>query len=118
MRGHVRGTENVPVPQAAVTLISLGARQLGRSVAGADGAYAVDAPGAGSYVLIAAADGFQPQASTVVVGGEPVAYDILLSGTSGLSGVVRTAAWGAAGQGRDGHRDRRARRSAGHRVHR
>ncbi|WP_329135863.1 MFS transporter [Streptomyces sp. NBC_00670] len=91
VRGHVRGTENVPVPQAAVTLISLGGRQLGRSVAGADGAYAVDAPGAGSYVLIAAADGFQPQASTVVVGGEPVAYDILLSGTSGLSGVVRTA---------------------------
>ncbi|MFJ3944755.1 MFS transporter [Streptomyces griseoaurantiacus] len=89
--GHVRGTENAPVPQAAVTLISLGGRQLGRSVAGADGAYAVDAPGAGSYVLIAAADGFQPQASTVVVGEEPVAYDILLSGTSGLSGVVRAA---------------------------
>ncbi|MEU3034002.1 MFS transporter [Streptomyces griseoaurantiacus] len=89
--GHVRGTENAPVPQAAVTLISLGGRQLDRSVAGADGAYAVDAPGAGSYVLIAAADGFQPQASTVVVGEEPVAYDILLSGTSGLTGVVRAA---------------------------
>lgn len=91
VRGHVRGAENAPVPRAAVTLISLGGRQLGRSVAGADGIYAVDAPAAGSYVLIAAADGFQPQASTVVVGGEPVAYDILLSGTSGLSGVVRAA---------------------------
>ncbi|WP_149826967.1 MFS transporter [Streptomyces tailanensis] len=91
IRGHVRGAENVPVPRAAVTLISLDGRQLGRSVAGADGAYAVDAPGAGSYVLIAAADGFQPQASTVVVDGEPVSYDVLLSGTSGLSGVVRTA---------------------------
>ncbi|MGW0839483.1 MFS transporter [Streptomyces sp. NPDC002787] len=89
VRGQVRGAEGVPVPRAAVTLISLGGRQLGRSVAGAEGAYAVDAPGAGSYVLIAAADGFQPQASTVVVNGEPVAYDILLSGTSGLSGVVR-----------------------------
>lgn len=79
------------MPGAAVTLISLGGRQLGRSVAGADGVYAVDAPGAGSYVLIAAADGFQPQASTIVVNGEPVAYDILLSGTSGLNGVVRAA---------------------------
>ncbi|MGW1670998.1 MFS transporter [Streptomyces sp. NPDC002324] len=96
VRGQVRGAEGVPVPRAAVTLISLGGRQLGRSVAGADGTYAVDAPSAGSYVLIAAADGFQPQASTVVVNGEPVAYDILLSGTSGLSGVVRADGTGRA----------------------
>ncbi|MFE6620486.1 MFS transporter [Streptomyces sp. NPDC057740] len=92
VRGFVRGAESAPVPQAAVTLISLAGRQLGRSVAQADGSYAVDAPGAGSYVLIASADGFQPQASTIVVNGdEPMAYDILLSGTSGLSGVVRAA---------------------------
>ncbi|MEV6023048.1 MFS transporter [Streptomyces sp. NPDC052036] len=91
VRGFVRGAESAPVPQAAVTLISLGGRQLGRSVAGADGSYAVDAPGTGSYVLIASADGYQPQASTIVVNEEPVAYDILLSGTSGLTGVVRAA---------------------------
>ncbi|WP_171113654.1 MULTISPECIES: MFS transporter [unclassified Streptomyces] len=91
VRGHVRGAENAPVPQAAVTLISLSGRQLGRSVAQADGSYGVDAPGTGSYVLIASADGFQPQASTIVVNGEPVSYDILLSGTSGLTGVVRAA---------------------------
>ncbi|MEU3346252.1 MFS transporter [Streptomyces sp. NPDC006700] len=94
VHGFVRGPESAPVPRAAVTLISLAGRQLGRSVAQADGAYTVDAPGAGSYVLIASADGFQPQASTVVVGGEPVAYDILLSGTSGLGGVVRAAGSG------------------------
>ncbi|MGW0771674.1 MFS transporter [Streptomyces sp. NPDC002676] len=91
VHGFVRGTENAPVPQAAVTLISLSGRQLGRAVAQADGSYAVDAPGAGSYVLIASADGYQPQASTVVVGEEPLAYDLLLSGTSGLTGVVRAA---------------------------
>ncbi|MFF4800275.1 MFS transporter [Streptomyces sp. NPDC001351] len=91
VRGFVRGNESAPVPQAAVTLISLAGRQLGRSVAQADGSYAVEAPSVGSYVLIAAADGFQPQASTVVVNGEPLSYDILLSGTSGLSGVVRAA---------------------------
>ncbi|WP_079074833.1 MFS transporter [Streptomyces atriruber] len=91
VRGFVRGAEGAPVPQAAVTLISLGGRQLGRSVAQGDGSYAVDAPAAGSYVLIASADGFQPQASTVVVGEDALAYDILLSGTSGLSGLVRDA---------------------------
>lgn len=94
VRGLVRGAESAPVPQAAVTLISLAGRQLGRSVAQADGSYGLDAPGAGSYVLIASADGFQPQASTIVVDGEPVAYDILLSGTSGLGGVVRAAETG------------------------
>ncbi|MFJ9894176.1 MFS transporter [Streptomyces sp. NPDC091280] len=92
LRGFVRGAESAPLPQAAVTLISLGGRQLGRSVTQADGSYTLDAPSVGSYVLIASADGFQPQASTVVVNGhEPVAYDVLLSGTSGLNGLVRAA---------------------------
>ncbi|MFE5212931.1 MFS transporter [Streptomyces sp. NPDC056600] len=94
VHGHVRNGEGAPLPHAAVTLISLEGRQLGRAIAQADGAYAVDVPGVGSYVLIASADGFQPQASTVTVNGEPLAYDILLSGTSGLTGVVRAAATG------------------------
>ncbi|WP_086558428.1 MFS transporter [Streptomyces africanus] len=90
--GHVIGAESAPVPRASVTLISLGGRQEGRVVARPDGSYTVDAPGAGNYVLIASAEGYQPQASTVVVGEEPVSYDILLSGTSGLAGTVRSAA--------------------------
>ncbi|MDQ0985516.1 MFS transporter [Streptomyces sp. V2I9] len=99
VHGVVRGAEGVPVSRAAVTLISLGGRQLGRSVARPDGGYLLDAPGAGSYVLIASADGFQPQASTVVVGEEPLAFDILLSGTSGLAGAVRAEGSGAAVEG-------------------
>ncbi|TVZ93972.1 MFS transporter [Streptomyces sp. BK340] len=91
VHGFVRGAESAPVPQAAVTLISLGGRQLGRAVAHADGSYGLSAPGTGSYVLIASADGYQPQASTIVVGEDPLSYDILLSGTSGLSGVVRAS---------------------------
>lgn len=91
VHGLVRGAEGASVPRAAVTLISLGGRQLARAVAEADGAYLLDAPGTGSYVLIASADGFQPQASTVVVTEGPLAYDILLAGTSGLTGTVRTA---------------------------
>ncbi|MEV6943326.1 MFS transporter [Streptomyces sp. NPDC051172] len=93
--GHVLGAERVPVAGAAVTLISLGGKQLSRSVSGADGSYGVDAPTAGSYVLITSADGFQPQASTLVVADGPVPYDVLLSGTSGLAGLVRSADSGA-----------------------
>ncbi|MEI7034099.1 MFS transporter [Streptomyces pratensis] len=99
VHGVVRGAENAPVGRAAVTLISLGGRQLGRSVARADGGYTLDAPGPGSYVLIASADGFQPQASTVVVGEEPLAFDVLLSGTSGLAGTVRADGSGAPVEG-------------------
>ncbi|MFJ8310082.1 MULTISPECIES: MFS transporter [unclassified Streptomyces] len=99
LHGTVRGAEGAPVASAAVTLISLGGSQLGRAVAGPDGGYLLDAPGTGSYVLIAAADGFQPQASTVVVGTEPLAYDILLSGTSGLAGAVKAAETGAPVEG-------------------
>lgn len=99
VRGVVRGAEGAPVGRAAVTLISLGGRQLGISAAQADGSYGLDAPGAGSYVLIASADGFQPQASTVVVGDEPLAYDILLAGTSGLAGSVRAAEGGTPVEG-------------------
>ncbi|MGW2278273.1 MFS transporter [Streptomyces sp. NPDC001770] len=99
VRGVVRGADNAPVARAAVTLISLGGRQLGRSVAQEDGSYVLDAPGNGSYVLIASADGCQPQASTIVVGDEPLAFDILLSGTSGLAGTVRAAEAGTPIQG-------------------
>ncbi|MEI5132284.1 MFS transporter [Streptomyces libani] len=95
VHGFVRNAEGHPVPRSAVTLISLSGRQLGRAVAQANGSYVLSAPGAGSYVLIAAADGHQPQASTVVIGDQPHAYDILLSGTSGLGGQVRSAATGA-----------------------
>ncbi|MFD6330811.1 MFS transporter [Streptomyces niveus] len=91
VHGVVRGGEGGGVPRAAVTLISPAGRQLGRAVAGDDGGYTLDAPEPGSYVLIASADGFQPQAATVAVGAEPLAYDILLAGTSGLTGSVRGA---------------------------
>ncbi|MEV0371149.1 MFS transporter [Streptomyces sp. NPDC050636] len=99
IHGFVRNPEGNPVPRSAVTLISLSGRQLGRSVAQANGSYVLNAPGAGSYVLIAAADGHQPQASTVVVGEQPLGYDILLSGTSGLGGQVRSAVTGAPVEG-------------------
>ncbi|RSN56888.1 MFS transporter [Actinomadura sp. WAC 06369] len=93
--GHVRGAEGAPVAGAAVTLISQAGRQVGRAVAHRDGAYVLTAPDTGSYVLIASADGHQPQAASIAVGGAPVAHDVLLGGTSGLSGAVRSVPGGA-----------------------
>ncbi|MFE4964679.1 MFS transporter [Streptomyces sp. NPDC056660] len=95
VHGRVRGADGTGVGRAAVTLISLGGRQLGRAETDAEGRYAVAAPGEGTYVLIASADGCRPQATTLVVSTERVAYDVLLSGTSGLAGLVRAADSGA-----------------------
>ncbi|WP_334491968.1 MULTISPECIES: MSCRAMM family protein [unclassified Streptomyces] len=95
VRGRVRGAEGIPVGGAAVTLISLGGRQVGRAVTALDGSYELLTPGERAYVLIASADGHQPQAATVVVGTTPVTHDVLLSGASGLTGAVRSTADGA-----------------------
>jgi EmrB/QacA subfamily drug resistance transporter len=93
--GRIRGTGGTALPGAIVTLVELGGRQLGRVTTKEDGSYEVGVPAAGSYVLIVAADGHQPQAATVTVGGEPLFYELALTGTAGLSGVVRSAATGA-----------------------
>ncbi|MDT0454624.1 MFS transporter [Streptomyces sp. DSM 41527] len=89
IRGTVRDGDGRPVAQAAVTLISVGGRQLGRTSTAADGGYALPTTGAGTYVLIGSAGARRPQAVTVVVGGEPVSFDLTLSGAAGLCGEVR-----------------------------
>ncbi|MGW7356472.1 MFS transporter [Streptomyces sp. NPDC054802] len=99
VHGVVRGSEGAALPGAAVTLISPAGRQLGRSVARTDGGYTLDTPGPGSYVLIASAEGYRPQAATVVVGGEALDHDIVLDGTSGLTAVVRAADGGGPVEG-------------------
>ncbi|MFG3288337.1 MFS transporter [Streptomyces sp. NPDC048179] len=95
VHGRVRGADGTGIGRAAVTLISLGGRQLGRAVADTEGRYAVEAPGEGTYVLVAAADGCRPQATTLLVSTAPVAHDLLLAGTGGLAGLVRAADSGA-----------------------
>ncbi|WP_435837841.1 MFS transporter [Streptantibioticus parmotrematis] len=94
INGSVRGPEGVGVGSAHLTLISLQGRQLGRAQTAPDGSYSLQVPEAGTYVLIAAADGHRPQASTVVAGDTPLGFDITLSGSSGLAGAVRAAADG------------------------
>ncbi|AHH17310.1 MFS-type transporter [Nocardia nova SH22a] len=89
VHGYVRAGDGAPVARAALTLISPTGRQIGRAIAHQDGRYAMDAPSAGSYVLIASADGFQPQATPIAIGDRPLAHDVRMSGMSGLAGTVR-----------------------------
>ncbi|MET7691676.1 MFS transporter [Streptomyces sp. NPDC005483] len=89
--GTVQHSEGTVVPRAALTLIDVAGAQIGRGTSGEDGRYALSAPGPGSYVLIAAASGHQPQAVAVTIGERPVGLDIVLGGAGRLTGRVRTA---------------------------
>jgi EmrB/QacA subfamily drug resistance transporter len=86
--GRVLTAGGAPVPQAAVTLIDPTGRQLGRASADPQGRFAVDAPKAGSYVLVGSAPGHQPQVATLSVGDSALEYDLVLAGTAGLRGRV------------------------------
>ncbi|CAM5723786.1 1,4-alpha-D-glucan glucanohydrolase OS=Streptomyces albaduncus OX=68172 GN=FHS32_002972 PE=4 SV=1 [Streptomyces griseoloalbus] len=89
--GTVQHPDGTPVPRAALTLIDVQGQQTGRGASGADGRYALATPGPGSYVLIAAAGGHQPQAVSVTVGERPVELDVVLGGAGRLAGSVLTA---------------------------
>ncbi|MEW1719942.1 MFS transporter [Streptomyces sp. NPDC093109] len=89
--GTVQHHDGTVVPRAALTLIDVQGRQIGRGASGGDGRYALSVPGTGSYVMIAAAGGHQPQAVTVTVGERPVELDVVLGGAGRLAGAVRTA---------------------------
>ncbi|MGW0767001.1 MFS transporter [Streptomyces sp. NPDC002676] len=89
--GTVQHPDGTVVPRAALTLIDVAGQQIGRGASGDDGRYALTAPGSGSYVLIAAAGGHQPQAVSVTVGERPVELDVVLGGAGRLAGTVLTA---------------------------
>ena len=89
--GYVQHPDGTKVPRAALTLIDVQGQQAGRGASGDDGRYALSVPGAGAYVLIAAAGGHQPQAVSVTVGERPVELDVVLGGAGRLAGTVVTA---------------------------
>ncbi|WP_327371222.1 MFS transporter [Streptomyces sp. NBC_01217] len=89
--GSVQHPDGTKVPRAALTLIDVQGQQVGRGASGDDGRYALSVPGAGSYVLIAAAGGHQPQAVSVTVGERSVELDVVLGGAGRLAGTVVTA---------------------------
>lgn len=89
--GSVQHPDGTKVPRAALTLIDVQGQQVGRGASGEEGRYALSVPGAGSYVLIAAAGGHQPQAVSVTVGERPVELDVVLGGAGRLAGTVVTA---------------------------
>ncbi|UJB39716.1 MFS transporter [Streptomyces sp. A1-5] len=85
--GLVRDAAGEVLGGAALTLIAPDGQQVGRTLSRPDGRYALHAPAGGPYVLIAAADGHQPQAAPVTAGDAPVAYGIRLPRAVGAAGA-------------------------------
>lgn len=94
LSGCIRHEDGRPVPGAALTLIDKRGHQVSRATGDVNGEYAIDAPDAGSYVLIVAASGHQPTAISVVAGPWPQELDLTLVGSGEVSGVVRSAVSG------------------------
>ncbi|GAA2617371.1 MFS transporter [Streptomyces axinellae] len=89
--GRIREAAGGVPLEATLTLISPVGRQVARTLARPDGRYSLAAPQAGAYVLIAAAEGCRPRASSLLLGAEPVFHDILLPARTGLAGAVVAA---------------------------
>jgi EmrB/QacA subfamily drug resistance transporter len=87
--GYIRRADRSPVAGAVLTLINHSGQQVARTVSEMDGSYQLSAALDGVYVLIAASNGHQPQASTLRAAGEPVSVDVTLNGTARATGVVR-----------------------------
>ncbi|MFF4695051.1 MFS transporter [Streptomyces chattanoogensis] len=85
--GLVREADGEVLGGATLTLVSPDGRQVGRTLSRPDGRYALAAPAPGPYVLIAAADGRQPQAVTVMAAATPVSYGVRLPRAAGAAGV-------------------------------
>ncbi|MGW6118667.1 MFS transporter [Nocardia sp. NPDC055165] len=98
--GLLRRDDARPVPAATLTLIDQHGHQVARGNGDADGAYVIEAPRPGNYVLIAAAAGHQPEAVSVSIGERAQHVDLMLTGAGELTGIVRSARrgeplWGA-----------------------
>ncbi|MFE7073257.1 MMPL family transporter [Streptomyces sp. NPDC057620] len=78
IHGFVRTPDGAPVEGAALTLLSKGGRQLDRVTSLADGSYIVSVPSAGSYLLAVTAQEHPSRARHVMVGAEPLVYDVEL----------------------------------------
>jgi EmrB/QacA subfamily drug resistance transporter len=92
--GNVGRVDGSPINGAVVSLIDQSGDQVARSGVDGFGNYHFDAPGPGTYVLIASANGYVPEASSIQVEMSPITVDITLAGAGELSGVVTAAATG------------------------
>jgi polyisoprenoid-binding protein YceI len=94
VNGVVVTGDGWPIPHAVVTVVDGSGGQAGRSIAGADGRFAVSRLDTGTYTLIVAAAGHTPQARTCMVNGtEPIALGPLVLAKAGAGALPAPGRW-------------------------
>ncbi|TCK27443.1 MFS transporter [Pseudonocardia endophytica] len=88
VHGVVHRTDGTGLAGAVVTVTHLTGSQQGRATTDAQGRYEVALPSGGQYLVVAMSGSLPPNAATITVDGRPVRHDALLSGSSGVRGVV------------------------------
>ncbi|MFD5191263.1 DHA2 family efflux MFS transporter permease subunit [Streptomyces sp. NPDC058357] len=97
IRGHVVWSEDVPVSEAALTLVSHDGREVARTSADRDGAYTLRAPGHGPYLLIARSDTHRSTAMPLAAtaGASAIEHTVTFQDEGAVTGIARDEADGA-----------------------
>lgn len=97
IRGHVVWAEDVPVSEAALTLVTHDGREVARTSADRDGAYTLRAPGHGPYLLIARSDTHRSTATPLAAtaGASAIEHTVTFQDEGAITGIARDEADGA-----------------------
>ncbi|MFD9221210.1 MMPL family transporter [Streptomyces sp. NPDC060064] len=79
VHGFVRTELGEPVGDAILTLVSPGGSQVDRVESLADGSYILSAPAGGAYLLAATAGIRDPWVRHIMIGGDPLVHDVVLT---------------------------------------
>ncbi|MGW4482415.1 MFS transporter [Amycolatopsis sp. NPDC004368] len=99
LRGRVLDADGRPVAGVVLTLTDASGRQVDVGRSARNGEFALSAGSTGEHVLLATAGSLPPAVSTVRLTGTPAWHDLLIGGTGGVTGRVRTAGRHAAVSG-------------------
>lgn len=97
VHGTVSRGDGAALNGAVVTVTDQNGRQEGNTTTGRDGTYRVTLPAGGTYLVVAASGALEPHAALVPVAEQPVRHDVVLSGSSGVHGLVISTATSADG---------------------
>lgn len=97
IRGHVVWAEDVPVSEAALTLVTHDGREVARTSADRNGAYTLRAPGHGPYLLIARSDTHRSTATPLAAtaGASAIEHTVTFQDEGAVTGIARDEADGA-----------------------
>ncbi|MDN5918151.1 MAG: carboxypeptidase-like regulatory domain-containing protein, partial [Pseudonocardia sp.] len=88
---RVTGRDAAPVEGVAVAVLDGTGNEIGTGTTDAGGAATLRVPGAGQYVLVSSAQGYQAGVATCAVADDPALVSLTVTRSAAVHGVVRAA---------------------------